>query len=55
VVGSPTVAVLAAEAWARARGLSRLTLEVFANNGGARAFYERLGFAEDSLRVVKRL
>jgi ribosomal protein S18 acetylase RimI-like enzyme len=44
-----------AEAWARERGLRRLALEVFANNGGARAFYERLGFAEDSLRVVKRL
>ena len=44
-----------AEAWARERGLTRLSVEVFASNGGARAFYERLGFTEDSLRVVKRL
>ena len=44
-----------AEAWARERGLSRLALEVFAANGGARSFYRRLGYVEDSLRLVKLL
>ncbi len=45
----------AVEAWARAQGCTRLALEVFAANGRARSFYERSGFVEDSLRVVKRL
>jgi ribosomal protein S18 acetylase RimI-like enzyme len=43
------------EAWARQQGCARIALEVFAANGRARAFYERSGFVEDSLRVVKRL
>jgi GNAT superfamily N-acetyltransferase len=45
----------AAEAWTRARGMGELTLYVFAHNQGARAFYERLGFAEDSLKLVRTL
>lgn len=44
-----------AEAWAVERGLSRLALEVFAANRGARSFYRRLGYVEDSLRLVKLL
>lgn len=43
----------AAEAWARERGLRRLSLEVFAGNARARAFYRKLGFQEDSLRLVR--
>lgn len=43
----------AAERWARERGLSRLSLEVFAGNRRARAFYAKLGFEEDSMRLVR--
>jgi len=43
----------AAEAWARERGLGRLSLEVFASNRRAREFYRKLGFEEDSLRLVR--
>lgn len=42
-----------AEGWARERGLRRLSLEVFAGNARARAFYQKLGFEEDSLRLVR--
>ncbi|ADV66775.1 GNAT family N-acetyltransferase [Deinococcus maricopensis] len=45
----------AAEAWARARGLPRLTLNVFAGNARARALYARRGFHEDSLKLVRVL
>lgn len=45
----------AAETWTRSRGMGELTLYVFTNNSSARAFYERLGFAEDSLKLVKKL
>ncbi|MEJ2287759.1 MAG: GNAT family N-acetyltransferase [Deinococcales bacterium] len=44
-----------AEGWALEHGLSRLALEVFAANHGARSFYRRLGYVEDSLRLVKLL
>lgn len=43
----------AAEGWTRERGLSRLSLEVFAGNAHARDFYRKLGFEEDSLRLVR--
>lgn len=43
------------EAWARARGYRHLALDVFATNGHARAFYEHLGFAEETLKMVKPL
>ena len=45
----------AAEAWTRSRGMRRLTLYVFAGNDRARGFYARLGFGEDSLKLVKQL
>ncbi|WP_369333663.1 GNAT family N-acetyltransferase [Corallococcus sicarius] len=45
----------AGEAWAREQGYDRLTLTVFAGNARARAFYERLGFGEETLRLVKPL
>ena len=45
----------AAEAWTRSRGMRRLVLYVFAGNGHARGFYARLGFGEDSLKLIKEL
>lgn len=45
----------AAEAWARAQGLEMITLHVFAENHRARAVYERLGYAPETLRYVKPL
>ena len=44
----------AAEAWTRAQGMRHLTLYVFAGNARARTFYARLGFEEDSLKLVKK-
>jgi ribosomal protein S18 acetylase RimI-like enzyme len=43
----------AAEHWAQERGLTRLSLEVFAGNRRAREFYAKQGFEEDSLRLVR--
>lgn len=45
----------AGEAWARDRGYRLLTLDVFAGNARARAFYRRLGYGEDSLSMAKEL
>lgn len=45
----------AAEAWAAARGFDYVTLNVFAGNDGARAFYRRLGYREDSLKLYKEV
>jgi ribosomal protein S18 acetylase RimI-like enzyme len=45
----------AAEAWARARGYRALSLHVFVGNDGARAFYERLGYEDELLRMRKHL
>ena len=45
----------AAEAWARAHGYRRLTLNVFEANHAARAVYEHLGYAPETLRYVKIL
>jgi ribosomal protein S18 acetylase RimI-like enzyme len=43
------------EDWARGKGFRLLGLDVFANNQRARAFYRRLGYQEDSLRLTKPL
>ena len=45
----------AAEQWARGRGYSLLTLNVFIENTRARALYERAGFAAETVRYVKAL
>ena len=45
----------AAEGWARECGYRTLTLNVFATNHGARAVYEHLGYAPETLRYVKIL
>jgi len=44
-----------AEAWARERGLSLLTLHVFAANTRARRFYEQAGMMPEFLKYAKRL
>lgn len=43
--GIGTALLRAVEAWARRRGLPLVRLEVFEHNAGARALYERLGYA----------
>jgi len=45
----------AAEAWARARGLAVLSLDVWSTNERARAFYGSLGYSAESLCLFKRL
>jgi len=42
-----------AEAWARDRGMSLLTLNVFDGNARARRFYESAGFAPETLKYSK--
>jgi GNAT superfamily N-acetyltransferase len=44
-----------AEAWARERGLSLLTLNVFAANTRARHFYERAGFEVEMVKYAKEV
>lgn len=44
-----------AEEWARTQGYRILTLDVFAANTPARAFYIHLGYAEESVKMVKEL
>ena len=43
------------EDWARERGFVEVSLDVFAGNARARAFYERAGYCPDHIRMVKRL
>ncbi|MDP6374797.1 MAG: GNAT family N-acetyltransferase [Pseudomonadales bacterium] len=45
----------AIEAWAKARGLTRLELNVRAANAGAVRFYDHLGYATTLLEMSKRL
>jgi ribosomal protein S18 acetylase RimI-like enzyme len=47
--------IAAAEAWGGERGYGMLTLHVFDANRGARAVYERCGFAPEMVRYVKPL
>ncbi len=47
--------VRAAEAWALEQGYRKLTLTVFEANRRARAVYEHLGYAAETLRYVKIL
>jgi GNAT superfamily N-acetyltransferase len=42
-----------AEAWARDKGMSLLTLNVFDGNARARRFYESAGFAAETLKYTK--
>ena len=43
----------AAEAWAAEQGFSRLGLTAMATNAGARRFYARLGYGEDTVGLIK--
>jgi GNAT superfamily N-acetyltransferase len=52
-VGSALLAY--AEQWARERGFSMLTLNVFSANRRARDLYARLGYEEEWIRCIKRL
>ena len=45
----------AVEAWAAARGYRFVTLNVFARNAHAIAFYERAGYTPDAVKYVKEL
>ena len=51
--GAGAALMRAAEAWARERGYACLTLNVFDGNTRARRFYERLGYAVETLRYTK--
>lgn len=44
-----------AELWARDRDASSMVLAVFQDNTGARRLYERHGFRDDIVRVVRQL
>ena len=44
-----------AEQWGRDHDCHEVVLDVFANNPSAIAFYERIGFAPDHLRMSKSL
>ncbi|HJU07745.1 MAG TPA: GNAT family N-acetyltransferase [Rhodanobacteraceae bacterium] len=44
-----------AEAWAKKQRCTLITLAVFPRNTRARELYERAGFAEDLLRLAKRV
>jgi ribosomal protein S18 acetylase RimI-like enzyme len=44
-----------AEQWTLARGLSLMTLNVFAGNERARRFYDRTGFEVEMLKYAKRI
>ncbi len=45
----------AVESWAREQGATGLLLYVFATNENARAAYDRFGFQEDMVKMVKPL
>ena len=45
----------AAETWARAQGLARITLDTGAANAAARALYDAEGYAVEDVRVTKSL
>ena len=47
--------ITAAEAWARDHGLENLTLLTGVFNTEARAFYASLGFAEEEVRLTRRI
>jgi ribosomal protein S18 acetylase RimI-like enzyme len=53
--GYAAAGMLALDEEARAWGLTRLSLHVFAHNTGAKALYDRLGYAVTGLGMTKQL
>jgi GNAT superfamily N-acetyltransferase len=53
--GAGGALLAASEDWARGRGFTVLTLNVFEGNRHARAVYEKVGFRPETLRYVKTL
>jgi ribosomal protein S18 acetylase RimI-like enzyme len=53
--GTGRALMRACEEWARTRGYSLLTLNVFAQNTRAISFYERLGYGAEILKYAKEL
>lgn len=54
-MGVGSALMRAGEAWARERGFPVLSLDLWATNERARAFYETLGYSAESLSLFKRL
>jgi ribosomal protein S18 acetylase RimI-like enzyme len=54
-IGVGTALMKAGETWARERGVSALSLDVWSTNEQARAFYTSLGFSVESLCLFKQL
>jgi RimJ/RimL family protein N-acetyltransferase len=52
-VGIGTELIAAAQRWARDRGLRKVSLGVFPDNGRAIAVYERAGFVREGLRRLQ--
>lgn len=53
--GLATALLAQAEQWARAQGDGGLSLQVYADNAGAIALYQRAGFSVESLNLSKPL
>ncbi|ABB57783.1 GNAT family N-acetyltransferase [Synechococcus elongatus] len=53
--GLATALLMQAEEWARAQGDRGLSLQVYADNPGAIALYQRAGFSVESLNLSKPL
>jgi ribosomal protein S18 acetylase RimI-like enzyme len=53
--GVGTALLTCAEEWSRTRGMTLLTLNVFDANARAKRFYERAGFAPETLRYAKEI
>ncbi len=54
-MGVGSALMRAGEAWARERGLPVLSLDIWATNERARAFYESMGYSAESSCLFKRL
>lgn len=54
-MGVGTALMRAAESWARERGMSVLSLDVWSSNEAALCFYRHLGYDPESLCLIKRL
>jgi ribosomal protein S18 acetylase RimI-like enzyme len=53
--GVASALMSAAEEWARARGLGRMSLNVWESNAKARRFYDRSGYQTETLQYRKEL